>query len=289
MKILLVHNYYQQAGGEENVFKQELDLLESHGCTVDIFSVDNAKIKGIWEKISAFFNVAYSVRMKNKLTEYILVSRPDVVHVHNFFPLLTPSIYDACQTTGVPVVQTLHNYRTICPGALLLRDGKLCELCVTGSAYHGALFGCYRDSRLGSLAVARMVEFHRKKRTWHNKVERFIALTDFARRKYVEGGFPAEKIVVKPNFYFGKNAYKGGDGKRNGALFVGRLSREKGITTLLHAWQQLDVPLRIAGDGPLHDIVVKNKGTNVSPLGRLNADQISSEMSRAVSKLSSEC
>lgn len=127
--------------------------------------------------------------------------RPDIVHAHNFFPLLTPSIYDACIEAGVPVTQTLHNYRTICPGALLMRNGKICESCVVGSPYRAMLHRCCRGSIPGSWAVARMAAYHRKRKTWQTKVDRFIALTEFAKRKFVEAGSPEGKIVVKPNFY----------------------------------------------------------------------------------------
>ena len=203
---------------------------------------------------------------------------PDVVHVHNFFPLLTPAIYDACRDAGVPVVQTLHNYRTICAGAMLMRSGRPCEDCIGSSPYRAVLHGCYWDSRPASLAVARMVAMHRRRGTWETKVDRFIALTEFAKNRFVKAGFPADRIVVKPNFVEDRTV---GEAARGGALFVGRLSPEKGINTLLRAWDGLDAPLRIAGDGPLLDSLSGADMTNVSVLGRTKPEAVSGEMARA--------
>jgi len=137
-----------------------------HGQQVTLFSRQNNSISSIIAKIKAFKNVAYSKPAKKWMVEQIRQQQPDVVHVHNFFPLLSPSIYDACIDAAVPVVQTLHNYRTICPGALLMRDGNVCEKCVTGSAFQAVRHGCYRSSAIGTFAVARMVEQQRKKGTW---------------------------------------------------------------------------------------------------------------------------
>jgi glycosyltransferase involved in cell wall biosynthesis len=280
LRILQVHNTYQQAGGEDAVVANEGALLSGRGHDVRLWSANNDEIEGAWAKLKTAWQVPYSHEARRDLAEAIAEFKPDVVHVHNFFPLLTPSIYDACRSAGVPVVQTLHNFRTICAGALLLRDGRPCEDCIGASPYQGALHGCYRGSRLGSLAVARMISRHRRQGTWQTKVDRFIALTDFAKAKFVEAGFPADKISVKPNFAVNLET-RHVETARSGALFVGRLSMEKGIGTLLKAWRGLDVPLRIAGDGPLMSIV-RGAGTlNVAPLGTLPPDAVSQEMARA--------
>ena len=250
MKILLVHNYYQQTGGEDAVVASEKALLSSRGNSVEIFSTSNDYIKGLYDKFKVAWNVAYSNKAYRKMCTKIQKVQPDIVHVHNFFPLLTPSIYDACQEKGVPVVQTLHNYRIICPGGLLMRDGHICEDCINRSPFRSVFYGCYRNSRVGSLPVAYMVFNHNRRKTWHNKVDCFIALTDFARNKFVKAGFPAEKIVVKPNCIHPDP----GIGQSNGkyALFVGRFSTEKGIGTLIQAWQNMKgIPLKTVGDGPL--------------------------------------
>ena len=230
------------------VVANEAKILLDHGHDVRMWSLRNAEIAGVSSRIVTAFRAPYSMKTRKQVRAVVDDFAPDLVHVHNFFPLLTPSVYDACREAAVPVVQTLHNYRTICAGALLLRDGRPCEDCIGGSPYQGALHGCYRGSRPGSLAVARMIARHRRQGTWQTKVDRFIALTEFAKAKFGEAGFPKDKIAVKPNFVEDVKA-DASDMPRSGALFVGRLSPEKGISTLLRAWSSLEIPLRIAGDG----------------------------------------
>ncbi|NOY62512.1 MAG: glycosyltransferase family 4 protein, partial [Gammaproteobacteria bacterium] len=204
-------------------------------------------------------NIAYSNDSKKKMSLYLKNNSANLVHVHNFFPLLTPSIYDACIEKNVPVVQTLHNYRTICPGALLMREGNICEKCVTGSPYQSVLFGCYRNSRIGTLSVARMVNYHRKCNTWNTKVNRFVVLTEFAKSKFVEAGFDSNKISVKPNFIPDPIRLDANlDERINSALFVGRISQEKGLTTLVKAWAKVNAAISIAGDGPLLNSLSSN-------------------------------
>lgn len=193
MNILILHNTYQQAGGEDQVVANESALLRQNGDTVILHTVSNDGIKGFWRKMATAWQVPYSRSVRKEILEVIEAERPDVVHVHNIFPLLTPSVYDACREAGVPVVQTLHNYRNICPGSLLMREGEVCEKCIQGSPYQAVLHKCYRDSRLGSLAVARMVDFHRRRGTWLTKVDCFIAPTGFSKSKFVEAGFPPKK------------------------------------------------------------------------------------------------
>ena len=288
MKILLAHNAYQQPGGEDAVVAAEHVLLEERGHSVSLFTASNVAVQGLRPRITTALRVPYSPEMRDSLARRLADDRPDVVHVHNFFPLLTPSLYDACRAARVPVVQTLHNYRLICPAAMLLRDGKTCELCVSGRVYPSVLYGCYRGSRLGTIAVARMVRRHRRSGTWRHKVDRFIALTRFAKRKFVEGGIPEHKIVIKPNFVTDpiKDSDRDNGARREapraGALFVGRLSPEKGLRTLLDAWNSLDVPLlRIAGDGPLLNAVRASAAKRVSVLGNLPPDGVDDEMKRA--------
>jgi glycosyltransferase involved in cell wall biosynthesis len=280
MRILLLHNYYQQGGGEDTVVEAERKLLQEHGNDVNVFSVSNDEIRSTFGKIRSACFLPYSIKAKLEVAREISRFLPDLVHVHNFFPLFTPSIYDACQMACVPVVQTLHNFRIICPGALLMRRGNACEECLHGSPYRAALHFCYRKSLLGSLAVARMVAFHRSRRTWQDKVDRFIALTEFAKTRFVMAGFPAEKICVKPNFAQNPTSALN-SGARQGALFVGRLSPEKGIKTLLAAWRQLDVPMRIAGDGPLMESIQNADIRNLVTTGKLNKDIVASEMDNA--------
>lgn len=292
MNTLLLHNCYRQRGGEDAVLANEHALLNRRGHHVELVTVNNDDVQGLATKLRVAWQAAWSPRGYALAQSALQRFQSDIVHVHNFFPLLSPAVFDACQEAGVPVVMTLHNYRLICPGALLMRNGRVCEQCISGSAYQAVRYGCYRGSRLGTSAVARMVEYHRRHRTWHEKVDRFIALTEFARQKFIAGGLPADKIVVKPNFCSQKSQERkerdvqgwtnaAGAGRTGAALFVGRLSGEKGIYTLLRAWQGLGVPLRVAGDGPLMTEAQQRKNSAVTLLGRLGQEQVGAEMRNA--------
>jgi glycosyltransferase involved in cell wall biosynthesis len=201
---------------------------------------------------------------------------PDVIHAHNTFPLVSPALYYAADNAGVPVVQTLHNYRLICPAATLYRNGHVCEDCVGKMVpYGGVLHHCYRTSIGASATVGLMLTAHRFLRTYDRKIERYIALTEFTRKKFEAGGLPANKFVVKPNFL----ADDPGEGTGSGryALFAGRLSEEKGLRTLLDAWSGLsELPLKIAGDGPLRPYVqARSAGrSHIELLGHLGREQL---------------
>ena len=281
MKVLLTHNRYQAPGGEDAVFDLEGRLLTEHGHVVERWSVTNDKIQRTWEKVRTGWQVTYSQAARTEVGELISEFTPDVMHVHNFFPLLTPSIYDSCREMGVPVVQTLHNYRTICAPATLYRNQRVCEDCIGGSPYQAVLHRCYRNSALGSLAVARMIAFHRNRGTWQSKVDRFIALTEFGRAKFIEAGLPADKIVVKPNFVEDRVTVPIEGDARRGALFLGRLVPEKGIRTLLKAWSKMELDLRIIGDGPLMSEVRSAAISSVTSLGWQSRVRFSKEMARA--------
>jgi glycosyltransferase involved in cell wall biosynthesis len=278
MRILLAHNFYQRKGGEDVVLANEKLLLADRGHEVRLLSVSNNQFSGTLSKLQAAWRAPWSrearMAMKQKLTEFA----PDIVHVHNFFPILTPAIYAASRDAGVPVVQTLHNYRTICAGALLMRRGRPCEDCIGGSPYQAVLHGCYRGSRPASLAVARMIDIHQRQRTWQTKVDRFIALTEFSKSRFVKAGFPPDIISVKPNFIEDRITVAA---SRDCALFVGRLSPEKGIHTLLKAWNDLDTRLHIVGGGPLFDCFRSMDLPNIDLLGQLAVESVVDEMSQA--------
>lgn len=276
MRILQIHNSYQQRGGEDAVVQLERDLLLSRGHEVEQLVVSNEEIRTRRDRLLTALRTSSSPTGRELAARALARVRPDVVHVHNTFPLLSPSVYDACADAGVPVVQTLHNFRTICAGALLLRDGKVCELCIGGEVRHAVRHGCYRSSPLATIPVAHLVSSHRRRRTWHTKVARFIALTNFARDKFIEAGFPAERIAVKPNFCPDRGATECPG--RQGALYVGRLSAEKGIDTLVEAWANVDVPLTIVGDGPLRSLPTPGR---VKFVGPKSAAEVSVLMSRA--------
>ena len=279
MKILLVHNYYRQPGGEDTVVGSELDMLEAYGHSVRLFSVSSSDIRKIWEKIETGWSAPYSYFSRKNLTAALYDFKPDIVHVHNFFPILTPSVFDACKTVRIPVIQTLHNYRLICPNGLLMREGNVCDECITGSVYTSILHGCYRNSRLATFAVARMIDAFWKKEVCLKKVDRFIALTKFSKKIFIKAGFPEHKMAVKPNFV--KKTKMFGTLERKGALFVGRLSEEKGISTLVSAWSRMDIPISIIGDGPLLNYTMRFSSELIRVHGRKSHDYITDRMKKA--------
>ena len=256
MKILITHNFYQVAGGEDAVMQNEIDLLESNGKTVIKHTVDNAQIYSLFDKIATMLNVPFSYAQYSKMLMVLNTEKPDVVHVHNYFPLFSPSIFYACKKAKVPVVHTLHNYRAVCPTALLMHEGKINEQCIKGHSWWSVSKRVYRQSLIGSFALASMVEMHKFLGTWQNKVDRYISLTDFSRNKYIEAGWPANKVVVKPNFIDDPFEQKRQIDKKGGyALYVGRLSEEKGIDVLFDAWVNCEYPIKVIGDGVTNRIV----------------------------------
>lgn len=250
MRILLAHNYYVFAGGEDTVFAAEQVLLRQHGHEVSAYIEHNRRIAGI-HRLAAAGQCIWSWTSQHNL-QWVLGDGPwDVVHFHNIFPLISPSAYYVCRQLRIPVVQTVHNYRLLCPAATLFRNGKPCEDCLGKTIYWpGALHGCYRGSYMQSAVAAAMVAVHRLLRTWQEQVDVYIAPTEFVRDKLIEGGFPEDRIVVKPNFVHPDPGIA--KHREDYALFVGRLVPEKGLSTLLAAWEKVgDIPLKIAGEGPL--------------------------------------
>lgn len=283
MRVLLVHNFYREPGGEDYAFRAEKTALVRHGhevATFERYSADATdSVAGVIRTAIATPWAARTVRdLEKRLAEF----RPEVVHFHNTFPLISPGAYYACSRAGIPVVQTLHNYRLLCAKAELFRDGAVCEDCVGRSIPWPAIrHRCYRDSLVGTAAVAGMLTFHKSLGTWATAVDRYIALTHFARDVFVRGGLPGDRIVVKPNFLIDPPGPRDGDGEY--ALFVGRLTEEKGIETLIRAWERLDIPLHIVGNGPLFDRVARWAATrgNVQVLGWIAHDRVQAELTGA--------
>src|SRR3954452_25393056 len=257
MKVLLVHNRYQQRGGEDAVVDAEACMLSRRGVQVQQFQADNDAIQGSLAKIrTATSQFSGSTNMRQQIVKALKEFRPDVVHVHNWFPTISASIFRQCKAAGIPVVHTIHNYRLLCVGATLFREGRVCEDCI-GTAFRtpGIVHKCYRDSRIGSAAGTAGMVTHWAGGTWQHSVDRFIALTEFSRRKLIEGGLPAEKITVKANFV--EPAPEPGPGDGGYLLYVGRLTEEKGVRVLLDCWKYARglPPLWIAGEGPLREEV----------------------------------
>jgi glycosyltransferase involved in cell wall biosynthesis len=255
MRILTVHNNYQQPGGEEKIFATETALLESYGHEVCRYTLDNDEIATVNPLLLAK-NTLWNSTVYRDLRSLIRHKQPQVAHFHNTFPLISPSAYYAARDEGVSVIQTLHNYRLLCPNALFFREGRVCEDCL-GQVVHlpGVVHGCYRGSRTASAMVAATTSFHSLLGTWTKAVDKFIVVSQFAMDKFIQGGLPAEKLVLKNNFLHPVPAP--GTGQGGYAVYVGRLSIEKGLGVLLDAWRQLagKIPLKILGDGPMADLV----------------------------------
>jgi glycosyltransferase involved in cell wall biosynthesis len=252
MKICLVHNSYEQRGGEDVVFEQEMANLKRHGHEVIAYRRSNTEIKSHspLAQISLAKNSVWSGDSRKEFSRLLDQQAPDLVHVHNTFFMISPSIYSACRERGIPVVQTLHNFRLICPAHTLYRQGSICEECLNGSLWNSVRHGCYRESRVMTATLATILSWHRLTRTWENSIDCYIALTEFSREKFIAAGFHPDKIVVKPNFVDQDPGPKTKTG--DFALYVGRLTPEKGLETLLAAWQHFPAQwqLQVIGSGP---------------------------------------
>lgn len=282
MRVLLVHNYYQQPGGEDQIFAAESVMLEKHGHRVFRYTVHNDRIKGMNFLTLARFTL-WNKTIARELRETIRKVRPDVIHFHNTFPLISPAAYYAARAEGIPVVQTLNNYRLLCPNALFFRDGRVCEDCMGKFVpWPGVLHACYRESRAATGVTVAMLLVHRALRTWNLMVDVYIAaMTEFVRQKFIQGGIPEAKIVVKPNFVDPDPGTVNGQGGY--ALFVGRLSGEKGVETLLQACRDLaGLPLKLIGDGPLLNKAISLSPKSVEVLGRKKHGEILNQMANAL-------
>lgn len=280
MKVLVLHNAYQQRGGEDVMVESEVEMLRASGHDVRVEYVSNDYIVGVKDKARVFMRSSYDPARTKWAVELVQSHGAEVVHIHNFWPLLTPAVHRGATQAGAAVVQTLHNYRLLCSGGIFLRDGAVCEKCLNSTPAWGVIHRCYRGSLPGSLAAAAMQMRARQSGVWQRDVHRFIALTGFARAKFIEGGLPAERIVVKPNTL----AVSGSpiDKQRNGILFVGRLSPEKGVSTLVEAAKSVpDLSVAIAGDGPGRATLEAAAPPNVRFLGSVSGIKIRELMSAA--------
>jgi glycosyltransferase involved in cell wall biosynthesis len=250
-RVAVIHNRYQQPGGEDVVFERECELLERRGHDVVRYALDNRALADM-RRLELARATVWNGAVFRELRDVFATTRPHVAHFHNTFPLVSPAGYYAARREGVRVVQTLHNFRLGCANALFFRDGHVCTECSGRTVpWPALLHACYRGSRAATGVTAAMLAIHHMLGTWTNLVDVYVALTDFARERFIEHGLPARKIVVKPNFVGddpGVGAHRGGF-----ALYVGRLTTEKGVGTLLDAWSRLPngYRLKIVGGGAL--------------------------------------
>jgi glycosyltransferase involved in cell wall biosynthesis len=251
MKILIAHNAYRLAGGEDAVVEAETALLRDHGHEVVLYRRHNDELQSM-SQAAAAATAIWSRRASSDMADLCDRFRPDVIHVHNTFPLISASVLWTAARRHIPVVQTLHNFRLLCPQAMFLRDGKVCEDCLGKLPWRGVTHKCYRDSTLQSAVAASVLATHRALGTYRNRIACFIALSTFCRDKFIAGGLPADRIRVKPNFVASSRMPVWT--ARAGCLFVGRLSAEKGLDVLAEASNLSGSPdIRIVGSGPLED------------------------------------
>jgi len=255
MKIIAAHNYYQQRGGEDQCFEDEVRVLRANGHEVLEYVIHNDSITAK-NRLGVALNTLWNRTAYHSFQKVILDFQPDLVHVMNTFPLLSPAIFYGAKRLGIPTIHEIANYRLSCAGTYLLRDGKVCEKCV-GMAFPlpAIRHRCYRGSLSGSTVVASTIALHHALRTWHRVVDLAMCPSEISKQKLIEMGLPSERIFVKPNALdFDPGIGKGPSGF---AVFVGRLSPEKGLGTLIQAWNENQrLPkLKIIGDGPLAEFV----------------------------------
>ena len=277
MRVLLIHSAYQQFGGEDSVVRAETDLLRKHGDEVYLYTRHNDEIKefGLADKALFFPESIYSRKTSDELGDVVHRFRPDVAFIHNVYPLISPAAYHKLYAMGVPTVQVLHNFRPFCPNGFFYTQGKICEACRDGNYLNAVSKRCYKDSSVLSGLYALTLGLNRLGGML-DKVSGFICLTEFFRIKMREAGVPDSKLFVRPNFV-DPPVLNGESTTNNYALFMGRLSAEKGCWTLIHAFEQLPgVALKILGAGPLENelraYVAEKKLTNIEFLGFQSGD-----------------
>lgn len=276
MRILMVHNRYQTYGGEDASTEATVQLLRDGGHEVEFLTDSNDRVDELGKLRTAARSV-WSREGKTRVSDILGAGNFDVMHVQNYFPLFSPSIYYAASDHGVPVVQSLRNFRAVCPEGMLYRDGQVCTDCVGKRfAWPALVHRCYRGSVAGSTSVAVMSTGHSLAGTWKKRVAKYVTPSEFAREIYVRAGWDADQIVAIPNFVYPDPGPGQGDGGY--AVFAGRLAPPKGLDLLVTAWNQggFDVPLRIAGDGPLRPLVERAAATNpyIEYLGQVTFDEV---------------
>ena len=278
MRILQVHCRYVIPGGEDGVAKAERRMLEKNGDAVQVLSASNQDVieRGSLQAIQALWRAPWNKSAYAKLRERIRDFHPDVVHVHNFWFALSPAVFGAAHDCGIPTVMTLQNFRLLCTNGLFLRRGLVCERCLGKSTWRAIPLRCYRDSALQTAAVTRMIQTNRRRGTWRRGVDAYIVVAEFARKKFVEGGLPPERLYLKSNFLENDPGPAVSNGR--GSVFVGRLSAEKGIEALTAAWKFMpaSAALTIIGDGPMYsELETTTRNTaNIQMTGLLNARQV---------------
>lgn len=284
MKILAIHNFHRKgsASGDDQVFKSETALLESHGNEVVRYTVSNDEFdaKNAIGKVISTFSMLWSFQNYREVQKLIQKEKPDIVHIHTFFPLLSPSILYAAKRSGVKVVATLHDTRFVCPCATSLRGTELCNKCGDGHYFRMCKYGCFKNSRLQSFLVAGIFKYHRIRKSFYKQIDKYICLNENQISLLKGIGFDKKKIVKKYNFVpdteANLKAVKVEGLPERYVVFYGRIGEEKGIRVLMQIWEQLpDIPLVVMGGGPLENEFREwaDKKENVYYLGYTQHDK----------------
>jgi glycosyltransferase involved in cell wall biosynthesis len=280
-RVLLVHVKYLQAGGEDVAFAEETEMLREHGHEVREIVLSNEPLLQMTPARAAATTV-WSEAGRRTIREAVASFRPDIVHFHNTFPLLSPAVYAAARQTGAAVVQTLHNFRLVCPGGLLMRNGAPCEDCLGTHPWRSVVHKCYRESATASAAVSTMLTLHRTRGTWQHDVDAYICLTEFARAKLAAGGLPVSKLYVKGNSIRGRE--RAGARERRHFLYAGRLSVEKGVAFLARAWRDTkqNARLVVAGSGPDEAALRALNAPAIELVGQRTREEISDLLDESI-------
>jgi glycosyltransferase involved in cell wall biosynthesis len=284
MKILLIHNKYKLSGGEDSMFDAEKNILESYNHSVRTLFFDNKEIDSIKKMVKLSYQLIYNKKSEEIVNHAIEDFRPDIIHVHNLFYMASPSILFAAYKNGIPVVITLHNYRLICSGSLLMRDSQPCELCINKIfPLSGVRYGCHQGSKIKTAQLTLATGIHKLMKTWTNKVSMYIASTEFARYKFINSSLNLlpEKILVKSNSVVDLDISNFED-REDYFLFVGRLSKEKGIEILLKAFEKRNIIIEIVGDGPFRDLteIISTTNPNIKYWGYIDRPAMISKLKK---------
>jgi glycosyltransferase involved in cell wall biosynthesis len=279
MKVLQVHNRYRRPGGEDAVVRAEGELLRDAGHEVLTWFAENPPED--WRAAGRLALAPWNAASARAIAAFVRKERPDVAHVHNTWFSLTPAVITAIHDAGVPVVLTLHNFRLLCANSQLFRAGGACELCIDSHPWHGVVHRCYNRSLVTSIPAAATIASNRRRGTWTNGVSAFLALTRFARNRFVAGGLPAERIHIKPHFVHDPGERAALPSSSQEILFVGRLAKEKGVWTALEVMRRVadtDLQLLFVGDGDQYSQLRRQAGPNVGFAGHLDHYQVRQRM-----------
>lgn len=281
MRILIIHNRYGKFSGEESVLESEKLLLEKNGNEVQGYFRSSEEMSGFWSKVNAFFSGFYNYRSVSEIKKLLLNFKPEIVHIHNLYPFVSPAVLGVIHRHNIPIVMTVHNYRLICPNGLFFTQGKICERCENRNEWNCILRDC-EGSLAKSLGYALRNIYARKRQLYSSNVSKFICLTNFQKEKHIKNGFSMEKLTVLPNFLDSKLKKDSSIISKSYIAFSGRINSQKGFGLILEAMNLLEtkskstkvLPMLAAGHIDLAFINLFKIPTNVKLLGALPKERM---------------